>query len=145
MALAPLVYNLSIGLAPISSHLNLGFYALAGGCFGAFLHFLVQVPSILQSSLPLPIMFAEAYKGYKRFYTTFFTPNFFGMSAVQIDFWWIPFLASLISVGALSVYMYALNLESFPYGVVAISFSVAVFSTLAEKRFRKIERNLLSP
>ncbi len=137
MALAPLVYNLSIILGAYFFAPQFGVYALAGGVvLGAFLHFLVQVPSILQSSFHYRLCLPRLTRDIRDF-IRLSLPRIFGMSAVQIGLLVDTILASLISVGALSVYMYALNLESFPYGVVAISFSVAVFSTLAEKALSK--------
>ncbi|MEK7524450.1 MAG: murein biosynthesis integral membrane protein MurJ [Patescibacteria group bacterium] len=144
MALAPLVYNLSIILAAYFFAPQFGVYALAVGVIvGAFLHFLVQVPGILLSSFTYRFRLPRFTKEMREF-IRLSLPRIFGMSAVQIGLLVDTILASLISVGALSVYMYALNLESFPYGVVAISFSVAVFSTLAEKALSKDRKEFVA-
>lgn len=137
MALAPLVYNLSIILSAYFFAADYGVYALAFGVVcGAILHSLVQLPGVFHTSfrykLRLPCLSTDTKE-----FIRLAVPRIFGASATQFSLLVDTFLASLISVGALSVYMYALNLQSFPYGVVAISFSIAVFSTLAEHALSK--------
>ena len=143
MALAPLVYNLSIIVGAAFFGPRFGVYALGFAVVvGAFLHFLVQIPSILRTSFTYRFSLPKLTKDMKDF-IRLSLPRIFGMSAVQIGLLVDTILASLISVGALSVYMYALNLESFPYGVVAVSFSVAVFSTLAERALSKDKKEFV--
>src|SRR3989338_744733 len=143
MALAPLVYNLSIIVGAAFFGPRFGVYALGFAVVaGALLPFLVQIPSILCTSFTFRFSLPKLTKDMKDF-IRLSLPRIFGMSAVQIGLLVDTILASLISVGALSVYMYALYLESFPYGVVAVSFSVAVFSTLAERALSKDKKEFV--
>ncbi len=137
MALAPIVYNGMIIMAAIFFGKQYGVYALAWGvAAGAFLHFLVQVPGALKTSFRFKPSRPRWTKPIKEFFTLA-APRVLGMSASQIILFVDFALASTLSLGALSVYSYALNLQSFPNGVVAVSFSVAIFSTLAEQALSK--------
>lgn len=133
MALAPLLYNGSIILAALLFGADYGVYALAWGvAAGAALHFLTQVPGVFGTSFRFRARVPEWTKAVKEFFYLSL-PRVLGMSASQITLFVDFALASTFSLGAVSVYSYALNLQAFPYGVVAISFSVAIFSTLAEQ------------
>lgn len=137
LALAPLFYNGSIILSAVLFGQEYGVYALAGGvAVGALLHFMVQLPGVLGTSFRFHPSFPKWSETLKEFFTLAL-PRMFGMSAFQatlvVDF----ALASALPLGAVSIYSYALNLQAFPYGVVAVSFSVAIFSTLAEHALSK--------
>ncbi len=131
-ALAPLVYNGSIIAAAYWFAPSYGVYALAwGAVVGTLLHFLVQVPGALHSGFKYSFLFTWRTKEFREF-ITLVVPRLFGTSAAQVGILFDTFLCTLLPLGSLSVYNYAFNLESIPYGVVAVSVSTAVFSTLAE-------------
>jgi putative peptidoglycan lipid II flippase len=137
LALAPLFYNGSIILSAVLFGDVYGVYALAGGvAVGAFLHFCVQLPGLLGTSFRFHPSFPKWSKNLKEFFTLAL-PRMFGMSASQVCLLVDFALASALPLGAVSVYSYALNLQAFPYGVVAVSFSVAIFSTLAEQALNR--------
>lgn len=137
MALAPLLYNASIILFTLIFGKNYGVLAPAVGVsVGAFLHFLTQIPGALHTSFHFELVWPRLTKSLKEF-SKLAVPRILGMSASQIVLLVDFALASTLALGALSVYSYALNLQSFPNGVVAVSFSVAIFSTLAEQALSK--------
>lgn len=137
MALAPLLYNGSIIAAALLFGNDYGVYALAWGvAAGALLHFLTQVPGVFGTSFRFKLRVPEWTRAIKEFFYLSL-PRVLGMSASQITLFVDFALASTFSLGAVSVYSYALNLQAFPYGVVAVSFSVAIFSTLAEQALLK--------
>lgn len=148
IALAPIVYNLSIILAAWFFAPEFGVYALAWGVvIGAALHFLVQIPGGMQSSFKYHFNFQFSSKEVRDF-ITLSVPRLFGISVSQIGIFVDTIIASLLALGSISIFNYALNLQSLPYGVVAISLSVAVFSTLSEqandtKKFMKTMRKSL--
>lgn len=129
-AAAPLVYNASIILSAYFLAPRYGVYALAwGAVLGTFLHFLVQVPGTLHTG------FRFRWRAHTRELKTFFAlmlPRLFGVSAAQLGVLVHTFLCTVLPLGSLSIYTYAFNLQSIVYGVVAVSISTAVFSTLAE-------------
>ena len=131
-ALAPLVYNGSIIAAAYWFAPTYGVYALAwGAVVGTFLHFLVQLPGTLHTGFRYRFRFAWKGKEFREF-LRLVVPRLFGTSAAQVGVLFNTFLCTLLPLGSLSIYNYAFNLESIAYGVVAISVSTAVFSTLAE-------------
>lgn len=137
LALAPLFYNGSIIVAAVLFGHDYGVYALAiGVAIGAILHFLVQVPGIVKTTFHYQPGLPKWTDSLKEFFTLAL-PRMFGMSAAQITLLVDFALATAMPLGAVSVYSYALNLQAFPYGVVAVSFSVAIFSTLAEQALNK--------
>jgi putative peptidoglycan lipid II flippase len=144
MALAPILYNVSIISAAWFFGPEYGVYGLAWGVIlGAFLHFLVQLPGAIFT----PFHYRFAMPGWTKTVKEFFTlalPRVFGMAAAQLTLVVDYALASTLSLGAVSVYSYSLNLQSFPYGVVAVSFSVAVFSTLAEQALKANKTEFVS-
>ena len=148
IALAPIVYNLSIIAAAWFFAPEYGVYALAWGVvIGAALHFLVQLPGGMQSSFRYHLNFQFKSKEVKDF-IRLSLPRLFGISVTQMGIFVDTIIASLLAIGSLSIFNYALNLQSLPYGVVAISLSVAVFSTLSEqadepKKFMKTMRKSL--
>lgn len=137
LALAPIFYNGSIILSALLFGRDYGVYALAVGvAVGAFLHFAVQLPGTVGSTFRFHPSFPKWNKNLQEFFSLAL-PRMFGMSASQICLLVDFALASALPLGAVSVYSYALNLQAFPYGVVAVSFSVAIFSTLSEQALNK--------
>lgn len=137
MSLAPIVYNLSIIVGALYFGEEFGVVALAWSVvIGALLHFLVQVPGVLKT--PFKYRFNFDFKGPElKQFIRLTLPRLFGLSAAQMGLFVDTILASLISVGSISIYHYALNLQSLPYGIVGISFSVAVFASMAERAENK--------
>lgn len=137
MALAPLVYNASVLAAALIGGARWGVYALAVGVvIGALLHFLVQVPGALRTSFSYRLTLLSSLRELKTF-ALLALPRIFGSSAAQIALLVDTVLASLLPLGAVSVYTYALNLQSFPYGVIGVSLALAVFPHLSETFARK--------
>ena len=143
IALAPIVYNLSIIAAAWFFGASHGVSALAWGVVaGAVLHFLVQVPGALRTNFRYSFDFSFRSKAFGEF-VRLTIPRLFGISATQIGLFVNTVIASLLAVGSLSVFNYAFNLQSLPYAVVAVSFSVAVFSTLSEQAAAKDKTDFL--
>lgn len=132
IALAPIVYNLSIICAAYIFGDKYGVYALAWGvAFGAFLHLLVQVPGAIYTGFRYRLNFNFNDEGVISF-VKLTIPRLFGISIAQISLLVDTLIASTLALGSISVYNYALNLQSLPHGVVAVSMSVAVFASLSE-------------
>lgn len=139
MALAPVVYNVSIILAAILWAETLGVYALVYGVLtGAVLHFLVQIPSIIHTSYRYQFLRPRWTPELRELFFMGF-PRIIGMSAMQITLFVDFALLSLFSLGSVSLYSYALNIQSFPYGVIGVSAALAIFPKLSEEA---LESNL---
>lgn len=131
MALAPLFYNLSIILAAVFWAQDYGVYALAGGVLlGALLHLVIQIPSIFGTTYRFQVRRPRLTPALNELFRLGL-PRIVGMSAAQVTLFVDFALASLFSLGSLSIYTYALNIQSFPYGVIGVSFALAVFPNLS--------------
>ncbi len=138
-ALAPLLYNGSIIAAAAFFGREWGVYALAYGvAFGAFLHFLVQIPGTLRSGFTYRFHFQKKDPKWREF-IRLSLPRLFGASALQFASFADVYMASFLALGSLSVYTYAFNLQSLPYGVVAVAVSTAIFARLSEQADEKKE------
>jgi putative peptidoglycan lipid II flippase len=58
-------------------------------------------------------------------------PRILALSALQINFVVITAIASTLNVGSVAIFNYANNLQSFPQGIIGISFAVAAFPALS--------------
>lgn len=132
IAMAPLVYNLSLIIGAFFFGEAYGVYALTWSVvIGALMHFLVQVPGVLSTSFKYEWNWNFKSKEIKDFLILTF-PRLAGIGFMQLNTVLDTLLASLLTVGSVSVYNYALNLQSLPHGVVAVSVSIAVFASLSE-------------
>ncbi len=139
VSLAPILYNLAIIFSAIFFGETYGVYALAYGVvIAALLHFAIQIPFTVHSGFKYKIIFFRQNKNLKNFFKLSFS-RILGGAVVQIGFLIDTVIATLIGLGTLSVFNYAFNLQSLPYAVVGVSFSLAIFSTLAQKSDDKKE------
>jgi len=132
IAMAPLVYNLSLIVGAYFFGETYGVYALTWSVvIGAILHFLVQLPGVLSTSFQYKWNWNFKSPAIKDFLILTF-PRLAGIGFMQLNTVVDTLLASLLAVGSVSIYNYSLNLQSLPHGVVAVSVSIAVFASLSE-------------
>ncbi|MCK4520314.1 murein biosynthesis integral membrane protein MurJ [Candidatus Parcubacteria bacterium] len=147
-SLAPIVYNLGIIFGILFFVPYMGIKGLAWGVvFGAFLHFLIQIP----------ILFKTGFRHQKLF--NFFEPSFrktikltiprsIGLAAAQINLVVVTIIASTLSAGSIAVFNLAENLSRPLLTLAAISFSTAAFPSLslsfAKKQKEKFDKIFLS-
>lgn len=137
MALAPLLYNTSLIASAFFFGVDHGVYALAWGvALGALLHLLVQVPGVFLTPFHFEWILSFKGKEWKEF-MKLAIPRIIGTSALQISVLTDAILATLLPLGSLSLYAYAFNLQSLPYGIVAVAVSTAVFTSLSEQAENK--------
>jgi len=128
---APIVYNLSIifGILFLSPRLGILGVAL-GVVIGAFLHFLIQIPSVINCGFKhRPILNFKDHKIKKVF--LLMIPRAFGVSSLQINAIVINAIASTLAVGSISVFNFANNIRLFPIAIIGVSFATAVFPKLS--------------
>ena len=58
-------------------------------------------------------------------------PRTMGLAVTQMNLLIVTIIASTLSAGSLAVFNFANNLQSFPLGIFAIPFVLAVFPTLS--------------
>ncbi|TSC95436.1 MAG: virulence factor [Parcubacteria group bacterium Athens1014_10] len=130
-SLAPVVYNLGIIIGILFLVPRYGNAGLAlGVVLGAFLHLIVQIPTLLKLGFKWqPILnFSPAVKkiGF------LMLPRVFALAANQISKLVTTVIASTLTVGSIAVYNLADNLQSFPIGIFGISLAISAFPYFSE-------------
>jgi putative peptidoglycan lipid II flippase len=139
-ALSPLLYNIGIILGILFLYPLYGVAGLAYGVvIGALLHLLMQVPLILKSGVIPRITFRFDIETLLRILTTSL-PRALTLSLHQVVLLAMVGLASHMHSGSVSIFQFALNLQSVPLAIIGVSYSVAAFPTLA-KMFVSGDRN----
>lgn len=130
-AISPIVYNLGIMFGAIALYPHWGLSGLIWGVvIGAGLHLAIQVPSIIGDGFfhRLP-RFSEA----SAFLDTvrLSLPRALALSMNQLAFFGLLSLAGTLSVGSISIFMFAYNLQGVPLSIIGASYATAAFPTLA--------------
>lgn len=129
-SLSPVLYNVGILCGVIFFYNNIGIYGLGVGVvFGAFLHFIIQIPTIRNHGFiprfTFKINWAEIIKIIKSS-----IPRTLTLSCNSIAFIFLIAMASQLKSGSISLFTFAYNLQSVPVGIIGISYSVAAFPVL---------------
>ncbi|MDB5194330.1 MAG: hypothetical protein JWN50_344 [Parcubacteria group bacterium] len=139
-AFAPLLYNAGIIVGTLVLAPRYGVLGVAIGVVGgSLLHLLVQVPFVLHLGLfPRPKFFFDFSSIRKVAVLSF--PRTLSLSVNHIATLFLISLASLMPVGSISIYSFALNIQSVPLSIIGVSYSLAAFPTLtrhyASKNFK---------
>ena len=131
-ALSPLLYNIGIIVGILFLYPSFGLKGLAWGVvIGAFLHFFIQVPFVFQKDLfprfTFKLNIREIWKVVSQS-----LPRTLALSLNEIAEFLLIRFASLMSVGAISIYNFAWNLQSVPLSIIGVSYSLAAFPTLSK-------------
>jgi len=130
-SLAPIVYNLGIILGIIFFVPKMGLIGLAWGVvLGAFLHFTIQLPSAIYSGMKFNKLLGF-HPGIKQM-LRLTIPRTIGLAGTQINYLITTSIASSLVIGSVAIFNLANNLQYVPIGIIAISFSMAVFPRLAD-------------
>jgi putative peptidoglycan lipid II flippase len=131
-SLSPVLYNISILFGLVFLYPIFGLTGVAWGVvIGACIHFAIQIPFAYRQHL-LPsfvgnVNFKEVFEVMK-----VSIPRTFTLSMQQIQLLVIASYASLLTVGSLSVYTLALNLQNVPLSLIGGSYAMAAFPTLSK-------------
>jgi putative peptidoglycan lipid II flippase len=130
-SLAPILYNVGIIFGALVLAPRYGVYGLAIGVVaGAFLHFLIQVPPALMLGFRWRFVFDVTDRAFRAM-LSMSIPRVLSLAVSQIDFVIATVIASTLSSGSLAVFNLANNLQSFPLGIIGISFATAAFPKLS--------------
>ncbi|HVM90670.1 MAG TPA: murein biosynthesis integral membrane protein MurJ [Verrucomicrobiae bacterium] len=130
-ALAPALYNIGIIIGTVAFVPWLGPIGLAWGvALGAFAHFFIQLMHVMQLGLPRLPMPSFKPEGVRRI-LKLMAPRTAGLGVTQVNAFVLLAIATTIESGAVAVFNLANNLQSFPIGLIGISFSIAAFPALA--------------
>lgn len=139
-ALAPLFYNsaIIIGAAVFGPK-----YGITGVVYsvivGSFLHFLVQLPAVVRLGYKFRLVLSLRDPAIKRI-VRLMIPRTIGMGASQIMLLVYTAIASTLTVGSISAFNLANNIQTVPIVILGISFATAIFPTLAAKISEKNEK-----
>lgn len=130
-ALSPIFYNLGIIFGVLVFLPLFGLKGLAFGVvLGAFLHFGIQVPTLIRiRSFPLLRL---SWTVHPWDIVSFSFPRAFALSMNQFTLFILTALASTLGAGAIAVFTLSNNLYSLPLVIIGLSYSVAAFPLMAE-------------
>jgi len=131
-SLSPVIYNLGIisGILFLSPKMGI-LGVVLGVVFGTFLHFAIQIPSVIDCGFQYKAVFdLDNYKISKVF--SLMLPRMFGVSAQQINLIITNAIASTLAEGSITIFNFANNIQYFPVGIIGVPFAVAAFPTLSK-------------
>lgn len=131
-AVSPLLYNLGIIFGALVLYPRYGLSGLAMGVvFGAFLHFLIQVPVVFRTELRPRFSFDFKFWEIWRV-AAVSLPRTVALSLANLSSLFLIALGSFLAAGSIAVFNLSWNLQSAPLAIVGASYSLAAFPTLAK-------------
>ena len=142
-AASPVLYNIGILIGVAIIYPLIGINGLAAGvAIGAFLHMGIQLPFMFSEGLVPSFTRIKHWEPFKRIVFTA-APRMITLSANQLASFFLISLASLMSIGSISVFNFAFNLQSVPLTIIGASYSSAVFPTLSKLFYQKQTKEFL--
>jgi putative peptidoglycan lipid II flippase len=130
-SVSPLLYNLGIIFGIVAFYPQMGLPGLGWGVIlGAALHAAVQAPFFFREKVERTLPFKETLKILSEV-LILSVPRTLSLAAGQFTLLCLVALASLLTVGSISVFTFASNLQAVPLTIIGVSYSVAAFPTLA--------------
>ncbi len=143
-SLAPIFYNLGIIFGALFLVGYFGISGLAiGVVLGAFLHLIIQVPSVYFFGFRPKLFFNFFHPGIFKI-LSLTLPRIIGLASSQINIWVITAIASTLSVGSLAIFNLANNLQYVPVGIIGISFAIASYPLLVENFIKNEKEKIIS-
>ena len=134
-SLSPIMYNIGIIIGALYFVPLWGVYGLAWGVvFGAFLHMLIQAPTVYMLGYRYRPRI-DFHNKHLRKIAVMMIPRTMSLAITQVNLLVITIIASTLASGSLAIFNFANNLQFFPVGIFGISFAVAAFPTLAAVAF----------
>ncbi len=144
-AISPILYNIGIIIGIFFLYPVFGLQGLAVGVvLGALAHVSIQIPLFLKSTLRFNIKKPESKNLYNVFAVAF--PRALTLSLNQLVLLILTIIASGMTIGSVSVFQFAWNLQSVPLTIIGVSYSVAAFpilvKLLAEEQYEKFNNHI---
>ncbi len=129
-AVSPVFYNVGIITGILFLYPAFGIKGLGYGvALGAFFHFAIQIPFIASIKMFPSFRFPIKFSFIKSIiYTSL--PRTLTVSSNELAELFLISFASFFAVGSISVFNFAFNLQSVPFSIIGISYSLAAFPTL---------------
>lgn len=131
-ALSPVVYNIGIIFGILVLYPIFGISGLGWGvAFGAFLHFAIQLPFIIGKGFLPKLHFPIKFNLIKRvIYTSI--PRTITVSSNELSELFLISFASFLLPGSISIFNFSFNLQSVPFSIIGVSYSLAAFPILTK-------------
>lgn len=130
-AISPLLYNIGIIFGLVALFPVFGLPGLAFGVvLGAAGHLLVQVPFVRNSSCAFSATFTFNWRQMRSMLAAAL-PRALTLSLNQLVFLLFISIATTLTIGSVSVFQFAYNIQSVPLAIIGMSYSVAAFPTLS--------------
>ena len=129
-AISPVVYNLGIIIGILFLCPSFGLAGLGYGVvLGAFFHFAIQVPFIRSKKLLPKLSFPIKLSFVKKIIFTSL-PRTITVSSNELAELFLISFASFFVPGSVSIFNFSFNLQSVPFSIIGVSYSLAAFPTL---------------
>ncbi|MFC1663691.1 murein biosynthesis integral membrane protein MurJ [Patescibacteria group bacterium] len=130
-SLAPILYNLGIIFGILFLVPIFGIYGLAYGVvLGAIFHWLIQVPSVLDTGFRYRPHFNFRYPGLQKIFNLMI-PRTIGQFSYHLNLIVITALASTLAAGSITIFNFSNNIHHVPVGLIGIPFALASFPVLS--------------
>ena len=130
-AISPLLYNIGIIVGLVALYPFFGLPGLAAGVvLGAAGHLLVQVPFVRSSGCAFVATFTFDWQQMRQMLAAAM-PRALTLSLNQLVFLLFISIATTLTIGSVSVFQFAYNIQSVPLAIIGMSYSVAAFPTLS--------------
>ncbi|MCA9365761.1 hypothetical protein KC723_02610 [Candidatus Kaiserbacteria bacterium] len=131
-AISPLIYNLGIIIGVIVFYPWLGLYGLAVGVvIGAGGHLFIQLPFLANNQWRFSLVSNISSQAIIKVMSVAL-PRALTLSINQILLLVFASFASVMTIGSVSVFQFAYNVQSVPLAIIGMSYSVAAFPVLAD-------------
>ena len=129
-SMSPILYNLGIITGIIFLYPLFGLKGLVFGVIlGAFLHFLIQVPFVVEHGLFPKICWKFDFAEIKKVLFVS-VPRTFTLGSDNISAIFLLSFASMMTVGSISIFNLSYNLQSVLLSIIGVSYSLAAFPIL---------------
>lgn len=130
-AIAPIFYNLAIIFGTVVLYPIYGMQGIViGVVFGAILHFAIQAPYVFSVGQLPRFTFKWDIRRLMKI-LALSIPRTITLSASQLELIFITSYATFLTAGSISIFSLATNLQSVPFAIVGVSYTLAAFPLLS--------------
>lgn len=130
-SVAPILYNLGIICGILFFVPVFGLKGLAYGVIlGAAFHWLIQIPAARGVGFKYRLFFNFKEPGLVKIFKLMI-PRTLGAAAYYINLIVMTAIASTLATGSIAIFYFSDNLQSFPIGIIGLSFAISSFPVLS--------------
>ena len=142
-ALAPVLYNVGIIAGVLVLAPYYGIWGAAYGVIaGAFLHFIVQIPSCIRAGFRYRFIFGIRDSAFLTL-IRLMIPRALTLAAYQVTIIVVTLFATLLTDGSVAMIQLADNMQGVAVGLFGVSFALAAFPALSEMASKKDVRGFI--